>query len=431
MLTLIQKDPGFDEKLLRLLRTAQEIPAEVMERADEIFKDVERGGDKSLARWTRELESHEIYPGRTRVTGDEIKRAMDAVGPSDLKVMRLAARRIKAFHQTQKPANTKYNGGDGTVIEERFLPIERVGLCVPGGRFPLASTVLMTAIPARLAGVSKLVMISPWPGGVSSPHVLAAAGIAGVDSVHKVGGVQGVAALASGSSSVPRVDKIVGPGSIWVTAAKVIAHSRGMCGIDSIAGPSEVAVAADAKADAGLIALDMAAQAEHGGDSSAVLVTTSPKLAERVEVELQSVVKTLGAVNEGLKSSAQSIFTVIARDEEGAAEVVNLIAPEHLEIMMESPRRFLARIKNAGSVFMGPYSPAPAGDYMAGANHVLPTGGTARFSSPLGVSDFMKTQTVTTLSKKALESIAGPVERFAEIEGLLAHSLSVSMRFKK
>lgn len=402
-----------------------------MARAEKIFDRVASEGDPVLFDYTRQLEGHKLSTSTVRVSEAEIKRAASIVPARDVAVMKRAARRIRAFHKKQKIKGFRFSDGRGTVIEERVVPLDRVGLCIPGGRAPLCSTVLMTSIPARLAGVRELVMISPWPKGVMNPHVLAAAEVAGVDSVFKIGGAQGVAALASGTASVPRVDKIVGPGSVWVTAAKAIAQSRGLCGIDSLAGPSEIVVVADARAPAALLAADLISQVEHGEDSSAVLVTTSAALIGAVEKEIGKICLELGDRIKDIGARAEKITAVTVPGLDKAAAVVNRLAPEHLEIMVNRPARFSRKIVNAASIFIGPCSPVPAGDYMAGANHVLPTGGGARFASPLGVQDFVKRQSVTALSQKALESIADDTARFARMEGLFAHALSVLRRFNR
>jgi len=289
----------------------------------------------------------------------------------------------------------------------------------------------MTAIPAKLAGVKKIVMINPWQKGKIQGHVLAAAKIAGVDEIYKLGGVQGVAALATGTASVPKVDKIVGPGSIWVTAAKIIAQSRGLCGIDSIAGPSEILVIADSSANPKWAATDLLSQAEHGLDSSSVLVSTSKKLLNDIEKQINTMSKEFSKANPDIKKAAKNITAVHVKSMNQAIEVSNLLAPEHLAIMSSSPRKVLKDIRHAGSIFLGNFSPVPAGDYMAGANHVLPTGGSARFCSPLGVHDFVKRQSVTSLSKKAMLDISDECGRFAEIEGLLTHAKSARCRREK
>ena len=406
---------------------ARPIPKKIMTAAEKIFDDVAARGDAALYEWTAKLEKHRITAGTVKVSAQELRRAYQAVPVEDLKVIKLAAKRIKAYHKLQVPQGFRYCDSQGSVIAERVLPLERVGLCIPGGR-ALASTVLMTALPAQLAGVKEIIMINPWPEGRGNAHVLAAAKLMGVSAVYKIGGVQGVAALACGTASMPRVDKIVGPGSIWVTAAKAIAVARGLCGIDSLAGPSEVAVVADQSAYPGCVAVDLLSQAEHGQDSVSILICTSMALIQKVRGELERLVR--GRNSAWPRQVLDRISAVEVKDLDMAAELVNRIAPEHLEIIVKDPAGLVAKIRNAASIFIGPYSPVPVGDYMAGGNHVLPTGGAARFSSPLSVRDFVKRQSVTELSRETLAAIVKPTARFAEIEGLPAHALAVRKRFE-
>jgi histidinol dehydrogenase len=406
------------------------IPGKVMAAAVPIFDDVLdpiKGLDE-LINFTQKFERNPITRDALKVSKKELEQARKSVSRDDLQAIKLAFARIKNYHQKQKPKGFVFDDQKGTRIEERVVPLTRVGLCIPGGQFPLASTVLMTAIPARLAGVKQIVMINPWPNGKMNPHVIAAAEIAGVDEIYKVGGVQGVAALAGGLLGEP-ADKIVGPGSVWVTAGKAIAFSRGMCGIDSLAGPSEVVIAADesALAHSEWIAWDLLSQAEHGDYSLAYVVTTSEGLLDKVAETIKKIINDRPG-DEWIKNADQKIHGGLVADANEMARAVNQIAPEHLEIMVKDPQKFVKKITNAASIFIGPYSPVPAGDYMAGGNHVLPTGGTARFSSPLSVHDFVKRQSITTLSRDGLAAIAGPTARFAEFEGLTAHALAVTSR---
>ncbi|MFO8055947.1 MAG: histidinol dehydrogenase [bacterium] len=420
-------DKNFEKELNQFLSGIHEVPPDVMEKAAKIFDEVTAQGDTALFKWTRELENHEIDANTVKVTDAEISRALGEVSRSDLDVIELAAKRIRAFHKKQSPKGFTYNDNKGTVIKERIIPLQRAGVYIPGGRFPLASTVLMTAIPAQIAGVKEIIMITPCPGGKLNPCVLAAARSAGVDAVYKVGGVQGIAALACGTASIPRADKIVGPGSSWVAAAKTIADSRGLCGTDAVAGPSEIVVVADESAPAEAVAADLLSQAEHGPDSVSILVTTSDDLVKKVERELKKLVEELPEIEDN-PDPAASVSAILVKDLEQASAIVNRIAPEHLEIIVKKPQKFADTVNNAGSVFLGPYSPVPAGDYTAGANHVLPTGGTARFSSPLGVQDFVKRQSVTRLSKEGLAGIREATARFADLEGLKAHARAVLSR---
>jgi len=420
------KDKDFFSFIARRI-TLHKIPTNVQRAADKIFNRVLEQGRKALIDYTIQFDRNPITVKTIKVSPEEFEKAKGLVPKSDQEIIKLAAKRIAAYHLKQSLPPVRFDDGKGTVIEERAVPIDSVGLCIPGGRAPLASTVLMTAIPARIAGVKRIIIINPWPDGRMNAHVIFAAQLVGVKEIYKVGGAQAVAALARGIAPIPRVDKIVGPGSAWVTAAKAIAASQGLCGIDSLAGPSEVVVVADARAYPGCVAADLLSQAEHGDDSRAILVTTSHRLAEKVDAELGRMIKG----GPWPQAAGKRVEAVIVKDLKQAAFVVNQFAPEHLEIIVKNPRSFLSKVRNAASIFIGPYSPVPAGDYMAGGNHVLPTGGTARWSSPLSVYDFVKRQTVTELSKEALCSIKEPTARFAEIEGLHAHALSVRKRFSR
>ncbi len=422
------KARGWQEQLKEFLGQGEAIPAKVMSAALEIFEAVEQRGDQALFEQTEKFEGHSLTAATARVRDKELKAAQGQVSEADMKIMRLAARRIRDFHKRQVPQGFKFKDRQGVSLEQRIVALERVGICIPGGRAPLASTVLMTAIPAKLAGVAQIAMISPWPAGKGNAHVLAAAKLAGVDEIYKIGGVQGVAALALGTESVASVDKIVGPGSIWVSAAKEIAARRGLVGIDTLAGPSEIVIAADASAPAEYAAADMLSQAEHGEDSIAILVTTDKTYAKAVTRSMQEQMQQLGRTEFLGPAVERGAAALICRDLEQVAEVVNFLAPEHLEVMVSKPASFIKSIRNAASIFIGPYSPVPVGDYLAGPNHVLPTAGCARFGSPLGVEDFIKRQSVTCLSRASLAALAEPASRFAEVEGLTAHAAAVKKR---
>ena len=416
------RERGFDAAVENLLRGFHEIPARIREGAEKIFDEVAAGGDAALFRWTEKLDRHRLTAKTVKVSPKEFASAKKATPAGDLAAIKTAARRIRAYHRLQAEKGFVFDDGKGTRIAEEVLPLSSAGLYVPAGRAPLASTALMTAIPANLAGVKETVLVSPWPDGEMRPQALVAAEIAGATAVYKIGWAQGVVALAVGTESVPKVDKIVGPGNMWVNAAKAVAAARGLCATDGLAGPSEIAVAADDTAPPEYVAWDLLSQAEHGPDSSACLVTTSLKLAQAVQVMLFK----LAAGREGLNLAGVS--AIIAPDLDAVAAFVDRIAPEHLEIITRNPERLVKKIHHAASVFLGPYSPVPAGDYMAGGNHVLPTGGAARFASPLSVRDFVKRRSVTTLSAAAMRSIAAPVGRFAGFEGLWAHGQSAAAR---
>lgn len=416
------RERGFDDSIETLLQGFHEIPAEIREGAEKIFDEVAAEGDAALFRWTKKLDRCRLTAKTVKVSNQEFAAAIRDTPAGDLAAIGSAARRIRAYHKMQIETGFVFDDGKGTRIAEEVLPLASVGLYVPAGRAPLASTALMTAIPANLAGVKETVLISPWPGGEMRPQVLVAAELAGANSVFKIGGAQGVAALALGTESVPRVDKIVGPGNMWVNAAKAVAAARGLCAIDGLAGPSEIAIAADDTAPPEYVAWDLLSQAEHGPDSSACLITTSLKLAQAVQVMLFK----LAAGRDGLNLAGVS--AIIAPDRDAVAAFVDRIAPEHLEIITRDPERLAKKIHHAASIFLGPFSPVPAGDYMAGGNHVLPTGGAARFASPLSVRDFVKRRSVTTLTEPAMRSIAADVERFAGFEGLWAHGQAAAAR---
>ena len=416
------RERGFEEALKRLLLGFHEIPAEIREGAEKIFDEVAAEGDAALFRWTEKLDRHQLTAKTVKVSTKEIAAAKKATPAAALAPMRVAARRIRAYHKLQADKGFVFDDGKGTTIAEEVLPLQSAGLYVPAGRAPLASTALMTGIPARLAGVPRIALCSPWPGGVMRAQVLVAAELAGAGEVYKIGGAQGIAALAAGTESVPRVDKIVGPGNMWGNAAKAIAAARGLCAIDGLAGPSEIVVAADDSAPPEFVAWDLLSQAEHGLDSSACLITTSLKLAQAV----QALLLKFATGREGLHLAG--VTGIVAPDLAELARFIDDIAPEHLEIIVREPERLAKKIHNAASIFLGPHSPVPAGDYLAGGNHVLPTGGAARFASPLSVRDFQKHRSVTRLSEKAMRSIARQVECFAGFEGLWAHGQSAHCR---
>lgn len=428
-------DPGFEKRLQKLISGIHAIPPELMSAADEIFMEVVKRGDAALFKYIRKFDGAKLDKKTIEVAKSEIDRAVTSIPNQDAKVLRLAAGRVRAFHKRQAAKGFRFNDGKGAALEERVIPLERVGIYIPAGRAPLASTVLMCAIPARLAGVAEIVMTTPSRDGTVNPHVLAAARVAGVDRIYKAGGAHSIAALASGKTCLPRVDKIVGPGNAWVAAAKVIAFSRGFCGIDSIAGPSEVAIIADQAANPEFTAWDLLSQAEHGPGSSAIAITHSKLFFNRLDQALDRAINEFQKQNRIAAGETarlkKRIFLVLVKNPDQAAELSNRIAPEHLELMVREPKKLLKKIKNAASVFLGSFSPVPIGDYLAGPNHVLPTGGTAAWSSPLGVYDFVKRQSVTGMSASSLAAIGPAAARFAELEGLSAHAASILKRLSR
>ena len=392
----------------------------------DIIARVRAQGDKALAAYAEQFDG--AAPERLEVTGAELDAAVAALDPEFVEILRQAAANIEAFHKHQVRSSFVVTDQPGVVMGQKVMPIEKVGLYVPGGTAAYPSSVLMNCIPAKLAGCREIVMVSPPTcGGDINPVILAAARIAGVHRVFRTGGAQAVAALAYGTESVPRVDKIVGPGNAFVAEAK--RQVFGQVAIDMIAGPSEILVVADGKSDPAAVAADLLSQAEHDKLASAVLVTDSEELAVAVQAEIERQLPLLEREEIARASIDNNGKIIVAGDLAVAVEIANRIAPEHLELCMDNPFDWLDRIQNAGSVFMGRHCPEALGDYFAGPNHTLPTSGTARFSSPLSVDDFVKKTQFTYFTGDALERVAGKVDYFARQEGLTAHARSVTIRF--
>lgn len=395
---------------------------------EEIIAEVHRRGDEALYDYCEKFDR--IRPDTLEVSAEEIAGSLNRVDPKFLETLLLAKENIQEFHRHQLHENFVITGPDGTVMGQRYQPIERAGLYVPGGTASYPSTVLMDAVPAKLAGVRQLVMVTPpAPDGSVPDVILAAAHLAGVDRVFRIGGAQAIAALAYGTESVPRVDKIVGPGNIYVAAAK--RRVFGQVSIDMIAGPSEILVLADDGANARCVAADMLSQAEHDRLATAVLVTPSERLAKAVEKELERQIPLLPRAEIARESIDVNGKIILCNDLKEAVSVSNLIAPEHLELCVEEPFALLDGITNAGSVFLGHNVPEALGDYLAGPNHTLPTSGTARFSSPLSVDDFVKKSSYLYYSREALKKVCGRVALFARAEGLEAHARSIESRFEE
>lgn len=391
----------------------------------EIISRVKEEGDKALFEYTEKFDGAKL--DALEVTKDEFDEAMSGTEPEFLRILGRAAENIRRFHEAQKRNSYVIESGKGALVGQRVLPMARAGLYVPGGTAAYPSTVLMDAIPAKIAGCGEVVIVTP-PGkdGKIPSAILAAARIAGVDRVFKVGGAQAIAALAYGTESVPKVDKIVGPGNAFVAEAKK--QVFGIVSIDMIAGPSEILVIADATSSAKNIASDMLSQAEHDRLASAVLVTDSAELALLVQSELEKQIPELSRAEIARASIENNGKIIVAENIDDAIEIANELAPEHLELCLDSPFDYLEKVKNAGSVFMGKYCPEALGDYLAGPNHTLPTGGTARFSSPLSVDDFVKKSQFIYYTKEAYEDVARDVEYFARKEGLTAHGKSAVVR---
>ncbi len=403
--------------------------AVLVRRAERVVRAVRRDGDSALVRFSERFDGVRLRPGRLRVSPAEIRRLAERADPAVVEALGRTARRIEAFHRRQLAAGFELRAADGSVLEERVLPLASAGLYVPGGRGAYPSSVLMGAIPARVAGVRRLVIVTPPRTLESNPAVAAAIAVAGAgEHVYRVGGAQAIAALAYGTRTIPAVDKIVGPGNAWVAAAKRLV--RGHVEIDSEAGPSEVVILADDTADAGHVSADLLAQAEHGsGDETVVLVTPSRVLAAevvRLVAEGRSSVANRASTRRALARNAAAI---LVRDLVEGVSVVNRLAPEHASVVTRGAAR-VARQVVAGSVFVGRWSPVAAGDYGIGPNHVLPTGGTARFASPLSVRDFQRRQSVVTLSRAGLARATEDIVRVAMAEGFPGHAQSVLTRFE-
>jgi len=393
----------------------------------EIIENVKANGDKALFEYCEKFDKAKL--SSLEVTAEEIDEAFSLVEPRFIEILKTAAENIREFHKAQVRNSFIINNQDGIVTGQKITPIEKVGLYVPGGTAAYPSTVLMDSIPAKIAGCSEICITTPPSAdGKVNPVILAAAKIAGVDRIFKIGGAQAVAALAYGTETVPKVDKIVGPGNAFVAEAK--RQVFGLVSIDMIAGPSEILVIADSKSDPSFVAADLLSQAEHDKMASAVLVTDSEELAEKVSEEIEKQLKLLPREEIARTSIDNNGKIIVADNIEDVIDVSNEIAPEHLELCVDNPFDYLDKIKNAGSIFMGRYCPEALGDYFAGPNHTLPTSGTARFSSPLSVDDFVKKSQYTYYTKEALSKVYDSVAFFAEKEGLSAHARSATIRFE-
>ena len=421
--------------MIRIMKMGEVAPAEIFARAvaetdvsgavRAIIDEVRRDGDEALLRLTERFDG--VRPEPLAVTEAEMREALDAADPELMRVLRRAAENIRLFHQAQKRESFILTPAPGVTMGQRIIPVDRAGLYVPGGTAAYPSTVLMDAIPARIAGVPEVVMTTP-PGkdGRVNPAILCAAHVAGIDRIFKVGGAQAIAALAYGTQSVPRVDKIVGPGNVFVAEAKRQVY--GQVSIDMIAGPSEILVVSDGKSDPRHVAADLLSQAEHDKMASAVLVTDSMELALRVRDEIERQLPLLKREEIARASIDRNGKIIVTDDLQKAIDVANEIAPEHLELCVDQPFDWLGRVRHAGSVFMGRNCPEALGDYLAGPNHTLPTSGTARFSSPLSVDDFIKKTQYTYFTRDALTDAAKDVALFAAAEGLTGHARSAVIR---
>ena len=419
--TLDTTDPGFEAAFAALLAEREET-ADVEAAVAAILADVRARGDAALADLTRRFDGHDLGA----FTADEIDALCARVPEEERAALELAAERIHAFHERQRPEPAEWTDAAGATLGWRWTPVEAAGLYVPGGTASYPSSVLMNAIPARVAGVRRLALCTPTPGGEANPAVLLAARIAGVDEIHRLGGAQAIAAMAYGTEAVAPVDKIVGPGNAYVAAAKRQVFGR--VGIDTIAGPSEVLVIGDGDADPDWIAVDLLSQAEHDAAAQAILVTPDGGLARAVGAAVERRLATLerGAVARASWEAHGAL--IVVRDLAEAAALADRIAPEHLELMVADPEALATRIRHAGAIFLGPWTPEAVGDYAGGPNHVLPTAGAARFASGLGVLDFLKRTTTLRMTPGALATVGPAAETLARSEGLGAHALSLRLR---
>ena len=420
-------DKGFEKEFKRIVNRGKSFDPSFEKKVSAILLGVEKRGDRALFEYTKRFDGVALTAKTVEVSPLEIREALCSVSKQEMAVLSLAARRIDRYHKRQRLASWSYRE-EGIELGQKIVPLSRVGIYAPGGLAAYPSTVLMAAIPARIAGVREIIMTSPVGKRGLNPVLVAAAQIAGVDRIFKVGGAQAVAAMAYGTQSIPAVDKIVGPGNAWVATAKKLVFGR--TGIDMIAGPSEILVIADGSADPVVAAADLLSQAEHDELASSVLLTPDEDLAKRVSAEVKAQLKLLSRESIAVKAIRDYGLVVVTQDLAEAVEVANRFAPEHLELLVKDPKALLAGIRNAGAVFLGHWTPEALGDYLAGPNHILPTGGTARFSSPLGVYDFVKRISVLSFDEKALAKYGKPAAEFAAMEGLDAHGKSILARLK-
>ncbi len=426
MIRLDTADPGFAAGFAALLATARETTEQVDTAVAAIIAEIRARGDAALCDYTARFDRMRLDPAGLRVTPAEIAAAVAAIPAELASALDLAATRIAAFHSAQMPADLRMTDAAGLILGMRWGALDAVGIYVPGGKAAYPSSVLMNAIPARIAGVGRIAMCVPTPGGVLNPLVLAAAARAGVDEIYRVGGAQAIAALAFGTETIAPVDRIVGPGNAYVAEAKRQVFGR--VGIDSVAGPSEVVILADAANDPRLVAVDLLAQAEHDEAAQAILITDSAALATAVAAAVAAELRALPrAAIAGASWDAHGAI-ILVRDWNEATDLVNRLAPEHLELLLADPGAAFARVRHAGAVFLGGFCPEAVGDYIAGPNHVLPTGRTARFASGLSVFDFLKRTTWVAADQAALDEVGPAAVALAEAEGLGAHARSIALR---
>ncbi len=430
MKTIMLTDKTREEVIAMLSGRKLSTDEQKEEEVKAMIAAIREGGDEALFDYTKRFDKADINASNIRVSEEEMDEAVKKTDPGLVSVMERAAANISAYHERQKRNSWFETEPGGIILGQKFTPLTCVGVYVPGGRAAYPSTVLMDIIPAKVAGVGRIVMVTPPDAsGRVSPVTLTAARIAGVDEVYKAGGAQAIAALAYGTESIPKVDKIVGPGNIYVALAKRLVY--GEVSIDSVAGPTEILIIADETADPRYVAADLLSQAEHDPLASAILITTDKDMPSKVSDEIDLFLKDLSRRDIIEASLDNNGMILIADDIADAVNAANAFAPEHLEILTKDPFEVMTDIDNAGAIFIGEYSSEPLGDYYAGPNHVLPTGGTARFFSPLGVDDYVKKSSIIHYSKKALSQAHRDIETFAEAEGLGAHANSIRVRFEE
>jgi histidinol dehydrogenase len=416
-------------ELKRIVSRGETATEEVATAVKEVVDRVRKEGDPAVLEYTEKFDKVQLSLKDIRVSPEEIKEAYSRVETKKVDALKLAAQNIRLFHEKQRISSWVSQEADGVVLGQLARPIRSAGIYVPGGKACYPSSVLMNVIPAKVAGVEQLVMCSPAPGGHLNPYILIAADIAGVSEIYKIGGAQAVAAMAYGTATIPKVDKIVGPGNIYVATAK--RYVFGQVDIDMIAGPSEILIIADHSATPRFVASDLLSQAEHDELASSILVTTSRELADKVDAEVERQLSTLTRKEIARKAIDRFGAIIVTASLQEAAEVSNSIAPEHLELAVEKPFELLALIKNAGAIFLGHYTPESVGDYVAGPNHVLPTGGTARFFSPLSTDSFMKKSSLIFYTREGLDKVGEAVMQIADVEGLEAHGNTIKVRMAK
>ena len=427
--TLSTAEPDFEPRFAALLAAKREDSADVGDVVAAIIDDVRQRGDAALVELTARFDRVTLTPEELRFSRAEIDAAADRVAPADAAALDLAAQRIRAYHERQLPAEERWTDPVGAELGWRWSPVSAAGLYVPGGQASYPSSVLMNAVPARVAGVGRLVVCVPTPGGEVNPLVMRACRIAGVDEIYRVGGAQAIAAMAYGTATIRPVDKITGPGNAYVAAAK--ARVFGRVGVDMIAGPSEVLIIADGAQDPDWLALDLLAQAEHDADAQSILMTPDAGLARRVADAVERLIPTLPRAAIAAASWRDHGAIIVTRDLAEAAGLSDRIAPEHLELCVDDPEALAARCRHAGAIFMGGWTPEAAGDYVSGPNHVLPTARSARFSSGLSVMDFLKRTTLSRMTPTALGAIGPAAAALAMAEGLGAHARSVQARLDR